>query len=255
MIQETSPTNIIIDLIKVTKVYAPDVEALVDVSLSICSGEIVFLTGMSGAGKTTLLRLISRMEHPTKGLVEVTGIDLAKLPQRSIHILRRKIGMAYQDFKLLTDKTVADNIAIAMEVVYRQPTFIEKRTRELLHQLDLTRKYATRTEELSRGEQQRVAIARAVANYPEIILADEPTGNLDAETTAKVMDLFHQLNQNGATIVIATHDSSLYQQATQRIVTLHAGRLRDSSAKLSPSFHDASKTDEAFASAAETITP
>ena len=226
MTQETSPTDVKIDLIKVTKVYAPDVEALAEISLTIRSGEIVFLTGMSGAGKTTLLRLISRMEQPTKGLVEVAGIDLAKLPQRSIHILRRKVGMAYQDFKLLTDRTVADNIAIAMEVAYRKPSFIEKRTRELLHELDLTRQYATRTDELSRGEQQRVAIARAVANYPEIILADEPTGNLDAETTAKVMELFHKLHQAGTTIVIATHDSSIYQQSTHRIVALHSGRLQ-----------------------------
>ncbi|MBM9536995.1 cell division ATP-binding protein FtsE [Desulfobulbus alkaliphilus] len=253
MIQETSPTSIIIDLIKVTKVYAPDVEALVEVSLSIHAGELVFLTGMSGAGKTTLLRLISRMEHPTKGLVEVAGIDLAKLPQRSIHLLRRRIGMAYQDFKLLNDKTVADNIAIAMEVAYRQPAFIEKRTRELLHQLDMTRKYSTRTGELSRGEQQRVAIARAVANYPEIILADEPTGNLDAETTAKVMELFHQLNQNGATIVIATHDSTIYQQATHRIVTLHAGRLR-ASAFGSPTAFSDTRPNEDSAPTEEALT-
>ena len=215
-----------VDLIKVSKIYPPDVPAISDISLTVAKGEIVFLTGMSGAGKTTLLRLISRMEKPTKGMVDVAGIDVTKLPQRNIHLLRRKVGMAYQDFKLLPERTVADNIAIAMEVVYRPKSFIEKRTRELLEQLDLTKKYSTRAGELSRGEQQRVSIARAVANSPEIILADEPTGNLDAETTGRVMELFHQLNRKGATILIATHDQSLFQETPHRVVELRFGRIR-----------------------------
>jgi len=225
MSQETTYPDVMIDMIKVTKVYPPDVQAVSDISLTVNRGEIVFLTGMSGAGKTTLLRLISRIEKPTKGMVEVAGIDVAKLPQRSIHLLRRKIGMAYQDFKLLPDRTVADNIAFSMEVVYRPQSFIEKRTRDLLEQLDLIKKYATRTEELSRGEQQRVSIARAVANFPEIVLADEPTGNLDAETTNRVVNLFNQLNRQGTTILIATHDRSLYQQTSHRVVELRFGRI------------------------------
>ena len=225
MSQETPYPDVMIDMVKVTKVYPPDVQAVSDISLTVARGEIVFLTGMSGAGKTTLLRLISRIEKPTKGMVEVAGLDVAKLPQRSIHLLRRKIGMAYQDFKLLPDRTVADNIAFSMEVVYRPKSFIEKRTRELLEELDLVKKYATRTEELSRGEQQRVSIARAVANYPEIVLADEPTGNLDAENTGRVVNLFNQLNRQGTTILIATHDKSLYQQTSHRIVELRFGRI------------------------------
>lgn len=228
MSQETTPPDVIIDLIKVSKVYPPDVHAISDISLTVDRGEIVFLTGMSGAGKTTLLRLISRMEKPTKGMVDVAGFDIAKLPQRNIHLLRRKIGMAYQDFKLLPNRTVADNIAIAMEVVYHTKSFIEKRTRDLLDQLDLVRKYGTRTEELSRGEQQRVSIARAVANSPEIVLADEPTGNLDAETTGRVVNLFHQLHRQGTTILIATHDKSLYQHTTSRVIELRYGRIRSS---------------------------
>jgi cell division transport system ATP-binding protein len=215
-----------VDLIKVSKVYSPDIQALTDISLTITKGELVFFTGMSGAGKTTLLRLISRMEKPTKGMVDVAGFDVAKLPQRDIHLLRRKVGMAYQDFKLLPERTVADNIGIAMEVLYRPRSFIEKRTRELLEQLDLTKKYGARACELSRGEQQRIAIARAVANSPEIILADEPTGNLDAETTGRVMDLFHQLNRKGATILIATHDRSLFQETSHRVIELRFGRIR-----------------------------
>ena len=215
-----------IDLIKVSKVYPPDVQAITDLSLTIAQGEFVFLTGMSGAGKTTLLRLINRMERPSKGMVDVAGMDVTKLPQHSIHLLRRKVGMAYQDFKLLPERTVADNIAIAMEVVYRPASFIEKRTRELLEQLALTHKHHTRTGELSRGEQQRVAIARAVANQPEIVLADEPTGNLDAETTARVMDLFQQLHCKGTTLVIATHDRALFENTPYRVIELRHGRIR-----------------------------
>lgn len=226
MSQDPPSSETIIDLIKVSKVYPPDVQAITDISLTVNRGEIVFLTGMSGAGKTTLLRLISRMEKPTKGMVDVAGIDVAKLPPSNIHLLRRKIGMAYQDFKLLPERSVADNIAIAMEVVYRPKPFIEKRTRELLAQLDLVRKYDTRAGELSRGEQQRVSIARAVANAPEIVLADEPTGNLDAETTGRVMQLFQQLHRKGTTLLIATHDLSLFQQTPHRVIELRFGRIR-----------------------------
>ena len=225
MNQDTSSPDVMVDLIKVSKVFLPDVQAITDVSLSIGKGEMLFLIGMSGAGKSTLLRLISRIEKPTKGLVEVAGIDVAKLPQRKIHILRQKIGMAYQDFKLLPERTVADNIAIAMEVAYRKKSFIEKRIRFLLEQLGLEKKYETPAQELSRGEQQRVSIARAVANFPEIILADEPTGNLDAETTTMVMDLFQQHHRQGATLVIATHDHSLFRQNLHRVVELRNGRI------------------------------
>ena len=226
MSTDTSPPEAMIDLIKVSKIYPPEVQAITDISLTVNRGELLFLTGMSGAGKTTLLRLISRMEKPSKGMIDVAGMDVAKLPQCKIHLLRRKIGMAYQDFKLLPERTVADNIAIAMEVVYRPKSSIEKRTRDLLEQLNLTPKYTARAGELSRGEQQRVAIARAVANWPEIILADEPTGNLDADTTARVMDLLHRHNRKGATILIATHDKTLYQQDTHRVIELSFGRMR-----------------------------
>lgn len=226
MSTDTHPPDAMIDMIKVSKIYPPDVQAITDISLTIRKGELVFLTGMSGAGKTTLLRLISRMEKPSKGMIDVAGMDVAKLPQRKIHLLRRKIGMAYQDFKLLPERTVADNIAIAMEVVYRPKSSIEKRTRDLLDQLNLTKKHGARACELSRGEQQRIAIARAVANWPEIILADEPTGNLDAETTARVMDLLRRHNRKGATILIATHDKALYAQDTHRVIELSFGRMR-----------------------------
>lgn len=224
MTQELPPPPII-ELIKVSKSYPPDVEALSDISFAIAKGEIVYLTGMSGAGKTTLMRLISRMEKESKGMLDVAGFDLSKLTHRTIHLLRRKVGVAYQDFKLLTDRTVADNIAISMEVVYEKKSVIEARVRSLLEQLNLSKKYDTLAEELSRGEQQRVSIARAVANNPEILLADEPTGNLDAENTARVMSLFYQLNRQGCTLLIATHDKSLYRGGRRRIMELRAGRL------------------------------
>lgn len=226
MNQDTPPPDVMIDLIKVSKTYPPDIQALIDISLTVQRQEIVFLTGRSGAGKSTLLRLISRIERADKGMVEVAGIDVAKMPQKNIHLLRRKVGMAYQDFKLLPERTVAENIAISMEVVYRSGSFIEKRTRDLLGMLDLAQKHDTPAEELSRGEQQRVSIARAVANNPDIILADEPSGNLDSENTGRVMELFHQQNRHGATIVIATHDKSLYLNSTFRVIELRYGRLQ-----------------------------
>ncbi len=227
MDQQVSSPEVQVDLIKVSKNYPPNINALTDITFSVKKGELVFLIGRSGAGKTTLLKLISRVEKPTRGLVEIGGVDTTKIPKRKMYTLRRKIGMAYQDFKLLPDRTVATNIAVSMEVVYRKKAFIQKRTRELLDRMDLQAKINTLASELSRGEQQRVAIARAVANYPEMVLADEPTGNLDAETTSRVMDLFHDLNNNGTTILIATHDRSIYNHGQHRIIRLHHGRQID----------------------------
>ncbi len=217
-----------IDLTRVSKVYPPDVRALNDVSLQINRGEIVFLIGMSGAGKTTLLRLLCGIENPSKGYIEVAGHDLSKLSDAGLQKLRRKIGVAYQDFKLLPEKTVSQNIAYSMEVAYRSRSFIRNQTRELLAQLNLEDKHATRTGKLSRGEQQRVALARALANNPELLLADEPTGNLDDETTELVMKLFRRYNDEGTTILIATHDRSIYNQPDSRIIKLSHGQLLES---------------------------
>jgi len=217
--------TIMVELIKVSKFYRPDVHAITNVSLSVTQGEMLFLTGKSGAGKTTLLKLLSRVEKQTQGLVEVAGKDLSKLPQREIQKLRRNIGVAYQDFKLLPQRTVAQNIAIAMEVSYTRSSDIRMRTKKTLRQLGLADKYHTPVAKLSRGEQQRVAIARAVAGNPWIILADEPTGNLDHETTDLMMDLLRRYNEKGATIIIATHDESIYQNTRHRVIELKAGRI------------------------------
>jgi cell division transport system ATP-binding protein len=218
-------TNAMVELIKVSKTYHPNIQALKDVSISIRSGEMVFITGRSGAGKTTLLKLLCKMELPTRGLVEIDGSDIRKIRGRSLSYLRQQIGVAYQDFKLLTDRTVAQNISIAMEVSYRKPQAIKKRVKELLGELDLTDKHSSMTGDLSRGEQQRVAIARAVANSPKLILVDEPTGNLDATTTGRVMDMLSGLNNSGATVLIATHDHTIYRDVDHRLLELRGGQM------------------------------
>jgi cell division transport system ATP-binding protein len=216
----------IVELIKVSKHYPPDVTALADVSLTVETGEMFFLIGKSGAGKTTLLKLICNMETPSNGLIEVAGQNIHGLKGKKLARLRQKIGVAYQDFKLLTDRTVAENIAISMEVSYKKPPVISKRVKDLLAQLELSDKHDAITGELSRGEQQRVTLARAVANSPTLILVDEPTGNLDSSTTEKVMNLLNKCNSSGATIIIATHDDSLYRHTDHRIMELCRGKIR-----------------------------
>jgi len=224
-IQPTQKPVAMIEMIKVSKQYPPDVVALKDISVSISRGELFFLIGMSGAGKTTFLKLLCSMETPTNGLIEIAGQPCSRLNGYKLAKLRQKIGVAYQDFKLLIDRTAAENIAISMEVAYKKPTLIKKRVRDLLEQLDLSDKHDTITGELSRGEQQRVTLARAIANSPTMILVDEPTGNLDASTTQRVMKLLTNCNKAGATIVIATHDESIYRQKAHRVMELRKGRV------------------------------
>ena len=223
---DTKPADTpIIEIVRATKIYSPDVVALENVSLSIPYGEMLFLTGMSGAGKTTLLKLICGIEHPDKGLVEVAGKDLDRIKNKEIPRLRQQIGMAYQDFKLLADRTVAQNIGMAMEVAYQNLKTIKKRVIELLQKLRLEHKHDALAGRLSRGEQQRVAVARAVANSPALILADEPTGNLDSKSTKLVMDLFRECNKRGTTVIIATHDESIFKDTDHRVLELQSGRL------------------------------
>jgi cell division transport system ATP-binding protein len=235
MATQNSPSSVetMIELIKVSKTYSPDVIALQDISVSIDSGEMFFIIGMSGAGKTTLLKLLCSMELPTKGLIEIGGQAINQLKGHKLARLRQKIGVAYQDFKLLTDRTTAENIAISMEVSYKKPQIIRRRVKDLLEQLALSDKHDTITGELSRGEQQRVTLARAIANSPTMILVDEPTGNLDATTTERVMKLLTNCNKAGATIVIATHDDSIYRHTTHRVMELRKGDIYSLSGGLS----------------------
>ena len=214
-----------IEMIKVTKRYPPDVTALDDISVSIASGEMFFLIGRSGAGKTTLLKLLCNMERPTNGLIEIAGMNIHQVTGNKLAKLRQKVGVAYQDFRLLTDRTVAENIAISMEVSYKKPELIRTRVKSLLAQLQLEDKHDKLTGDLSRGEQQRIALARAVANSPSLILVDEPTGNLDATSTAQVMELLSRSHNAGATIVIATHDESIYRHSSHRIMEINNGRI------------------------------
>lgn len=223
MLRSFKDNSPIVDIVKITKVYPPDIIAVQNVSLVISQGEMLFLTGMSGAGKTTMLKMICCIEKPTKGMIEVAGQDLSKMSQAKIQLMRQQIGVVYQDFKVLPRQTVYQNIAIPMEVIYRSPREIRKRVDELLEMLRITHKRDIQTDKLSRGEQQRVAIARAAANAPPLILADEPTGNLDSQASADVMNLFEQLNRSGTTVVIATHDKSIYENTRHRKVELEHG--------------------------------
>ncbi|MGV1099446.1 cell division ATP-binding protein FtsE [Thiovibrio sp. JS02] len=226
MQKDASTSPPLIELVKVTKIYPPDVVALEDVSLQVFKGEILFLTGRSGAGKSTLLKLICCLETPSKGLIEVGGRDLSRIKPPGIQRMRQKIGVAYQDFKLLDKQTVAQNIAMAMEVTYAGKKLITERIDELLTMLNLIDKRDKLAGELSRGEQQRVALARAAANKPALLLADEPTGNLDPAATALVIKLVKRLNEeNGSTIVIATHDESIYEETDHRVMDLCNGRI------------------------------
>ena len=223
------PGSPIIEFTKVSKIYPPDVIALRDITFSVRSGEMLYLTGMSGSGKTTLLKLICAIERPTRGVVEVAGHDLAAVKPAEMQAIRQHIGMAYQDFRLLPRKTVAQNIAMPMEVTYLPGKTIRDRINYLLDALNLTAKRDIFTDKLSRGEQQRVAIARACANYPPIILADEPTGNLDPENTRLVVNLFKQLHKAGTTLLIATHDLSIIEPGDQ-VLDIHHGRLKNEAA-------------------------
>lgn len=229
MTSDTEPSfdTALIDIVKVTKTYPPDIMALDEVSLSVGRGDMVFLTGVSGAGKTTLLKLLCFLESPTMGLIEMGKRDISKLSGYELQKMRQQIGVAYQDFKLLPKQSVYQNISLAMEVRYENPKNIKQRVMELLANLGLADKIHTPTGKLSRGEQQRVSIARACANRPPLILADEPTGNLDPAATTLVMDLLHRLNEEGSTIIIATHDQSIYQKSSHRIVNLENGKLQE----------------------------
>ncbi len=214
-----------IEMIKVGKIYPPDIVALSDINLSISPGELFFLIGMSGAGKTTLLKLICNMESPSKGLIEIAGLNINMIKGAKLARIRQRIGVAYQDFKLLEDRTAAENIAISMEVSYKKPSIITKRVKGLLSLLQLSDKHDSITGELSRGEQQRITLARAVANSPALVLVDEPTGNLDAQTTERVMVLLNKVHKSGATVVIATHDGSIYNKTNHRVMELRQGKL------------------------------
>ena len=210
---------------RVSKRYPNGREALSQLSFEVASGEMLFLTGHSGAGKSTVLKLIALLERPTRGLLTVNGIDTAKLPARRIPLFRRGLGVVFQDHRLLMDRPVFDNVALPLIVADVSFKEIDRRVRAALDQVGLLGKERAVPLELSIGEQQRVGIARAVVSTPPLLIADEPTGNLDATLAAEVMGLFRRFNEVGVTVMIATHDLYRVRESGLRAITLAAGGL------------------------------
>ena len=209
----------------VSKTYKGDVLALRDISLEILKGEFVFLVGPSGSGKSTFLKLLLRDEVATEGRVLVAGRDIGRLGSWKVPQLRRNIGCVFQDFKLLPNKTVYENVAFALEVIGRPKHIVRTQVPQILDLVGLTKKASNFPTELSGGEQQRVSIARAFVNRPLILLADEPTGNLDPATTVGIMRLLDRINRTGTTVVMATHDNAIVDSMRRRVMELDHGSL------------------------------
>jgi cell division transport system ATP-binding protein len=209
----------------VSKIYKESVVALRDVSADISKGEFVFLVGKSGSGKSTFIRLLLKEEEPSEGTIWVAGKDISKLPTWRVPYLRRNIGCVFQDFRLLTNKTVAENVAFALEVIGRPRHVIHQRVPEILQLVGLNDKIARFPNELSGGEQQRVSIARSMVNRPPVLLADEPTGNLDPTTSIGIMKLLERINATGTTVVMATHDEAIVDQFRKRVIELANGKV------------------------------
>ncbi|WP_022852524.1 cell division ATP-binding protein FtsE [Thermodesulfatator atlanticus] len=210
---------------RVSKVYEPNIKALDEITFSVAKGEFVFITGPSGSGKSTLLNLIFRAEKPTSGEIYFEGRPLSSFSRKEIPYLRRKIGFVFQDFKLLENRSVFENIALSLEIQGVPEGEIRHRVLRLIKRLGLSGKEAQPVRQLSGGEKQRVALARAVINRPRLLLADEPTGNLDARRTEEVMEIFEDLNAEGTTIILATHDEALFVDRHRRVLVLDEGRL------------------------------
>ncbi len=208
----------------VTKSYDDDV-IIKDISLLIEKGELAFITGPSGAGKTTLLKLIYAAEKPDKGQIVVAGWDISKLKQSTIPYLRRNVGIVFQDFRLLNNKTVFDNVALALRIHNMHPKEIKEDVNAVLKEVKLAHKSQTYPPHLSGGEQQRVVIARAMVSKPTVLLADEPTGNLDDETSNAIMGLFREINAMGTTILIATHNTTLFHGSGRRVLHIKNRRI------------------------------
>lgn len=222
-----SPTFPMLELINVSKRYPDSGDALAGVSFTLHSGEMAFITGHSGAGKSTLLRLIPAIERPSRGEILFDGQAIHSLPTGQIPFLRRKLGLIFQDFRLLQDRTVFDNVALPLIIAGLAPQEIGRRVRAALDKVGLLRKERRYPAGLSGGEQQRVGIARAIVNRPPMILADEPTGNLDPELAAEIMHLFRDFNAVGVTLLIATHDLGLIKRLGCRTLRLQQGHLAD----------------------------
>ena len=209
----------------VTKVYEPNVVALSDVSFTIDRSEFVFLVGASGSGKSTMIRLMIKELEPTDGRIIIGGRELARLKRKLVPLLRRNIGCVFQDFKLLPNRTAFENVAYALKVQGEPKRDIRTKVPEVLNLVGLSHKMSSFPDELSGGEQQRVSIARAFVNHPPILICDEPTGNLDPDTSVGIMQLLYRINQTGTTIVMATHDREMVDKMRRRVIALEDGKL------------------------------
>ena len=209
----------------VTKVYGRDAVALKNVNLTVEPGEFVFLVGASGSGKSTMLRLILKETEPTSGTISVNGMKLSTILRREVPNHRRAIGCVFQDFKLLPNKTVTENVAYAMEVTGQRRRAIRTKVPQILELVGLQGKKNKYPGQLSGGEQQRVSVARAFISQPPILIADEPTGNLDPETSVGIMQLLHRINRIGTTVLVATHDKEMVDVMRKRVVALEEGRI------------------------------
>ena len=218
-------SDALVRMLGVSKRYPGGADALAGIDLTLPRGEMAFLTGHSGAGKSTLLRLIALLERPSRGQLLIDGQNIGRLPARRVPYHRRRIGLIFQDHRLLDDRSVFDNVALPLVVAGIGAAEIGRRVRAALDQVGLLNKERASPGTLSAGEQQRVGIARAVVGKPPLILADEPTGNLDPHLSREIMELFSRLNQVGTTVLIATHDLALIAEMHRRVITLDKGRL------------------------------
>jgi len=211
---------------EVTKVYEPDVTAVDNATFTIDKGEFVFVVGPSGSGKSTIIRLLLKELEPTVGRIIVGGRDLGRLKRSKVPLLRRNVGCVFQDFKLLRDRTAFENVAYALRVQGESSTSIRKKVPEVLNLVGLAHKTGSRPDELSGGEQQRVSIARAVVNHPPLLICDEPTGNLDPDTSVGIMQLLHRINTaGGTTVLMVTHDREMVDKMRKRVIALDSGKV------------------------------
>jgi len=215
----------LIESYHLSKLYSRGVYALRDLTITVNKGEFIFLTGPSGAGKSTFLRLLLRQELPSEGDLRVLGRDLTALRPAQVQSYRRSVGFVFQDFRLIPRFTVFENVAFVMRVLGLPLATQQRKTFQVLKWVGLQHRMNARPQELSGGEQQRVAIARALVNDPQLVLADEPTGNLDPDLSLEIMNLFREINARGTTVVVATHDRELIRRVGRRAVTLEHGRL------------------------------
>jgi cell division transport system ATP-binding protein len=223
----SNPFGDILTVKDVNKTYPPKLIAVSHVSFSAKKGEFLFIIGRSGAGKTTLFRLLSKQEEPDSGSIILDEQELTEIPKKKGYLIRRKLGVVYQDFKLIQNKTVWENVAFALEVQGKPDRLIRARVPEVLETVGLNTKHKSFPHLLSGGEQQRVAIARAIVNQPIILFADEPTGNLDWETSSQIMQIFQNIHKQGTTIIMATHNEDIVQKGQYRTLVIHKGKKSD----------------------------